>query len=416
MVVKLLIVILLIGGSGFVVIQMNNKSASIQYQTGEVSRGPLIISVTGTGQVAATNSVQVTTKASGVLKAVYVKDGDAVKAGDKIAEVELDIEGKQRAAASLASYKSAQNSVENARISFYTLQTDMLTKWKDYMDLAQNTTYQNADSSPRTDNRQQVAFVTTNNDWLEAEAKYKNQKNQLTQAETSLNSAWLSYQQTSPTIVAPISGVVSGLSLIPGAVITSQSDSGSAASQKIANVKTGISPLVSVNLTQIDIPKVHVGDKAMITFDAFSDKTYTGKVVSIDSVGSVSSGVATYPTFIQLDVQNQAILPNMSASASIITMTKKDVLLVPSSAVTTTNEQSSVKVMRDGKPVEVVVEVGISSDSETEIISGISEGEIVVTGEISSAGGSRSNTVTSPFSAFGSRSGGFGGGAVRIGR
>ena len=85
-------------------------------------------------------------------------------------------------------------------------------------------------------------------------------------------------------------------------------------------------------------------------------------------------------------------------------------LLVPSGTITTTNGISTVRVMRNGTPEIVDVEVGASSDTQTEIISGINEGDEVVTG---TSGGTATSTgtTTSPFGG-----GGFGGGAVRIGR
>ena len=174
-------------------------------------------------------------------------------------------------------------------------------------------------------------------------------------------------------------------------------------------------PTLSINLTEIDVPKVTIGDKATITFDAFSDKTYTGKVISIDTVGSVSSGVTNYPTVILLDTKSNAILPNMGISANIITNTKDDVLLVSSSAVKTDDSNNNyIQILKNGKPVNQNVEIGLSSDSQTEITSGLSEGEIVIT----STSQTTTNTSTqtqSVFGGFGGRSGGGGmGGNVRI--
>ena len=83
---------------------------------------------------------------------------------------------------------------------------------------------------------------------------------------------------------------------------------------------------MTVNLTEIDVVKVAIGDKATVTLDAFPDKTFTGKILSVDTVGSITSGVTNYPTVIALDVQNKEMLSNMSASSSIITDVKNDVL------------------------------------------------------------------------------------------
>jgi multidrug efflux pump subunit AcrA (membrane-fusion protein) len=167
--------------------------------------------------------------------------------------------------------------------------------------------------------------------------------------------------------------------------------------------------MISINLTEIDVPKVKLGNKVTVKFDALTDKTFTGSVISIDTAGSVSSGVTTYPTVIRLDSESDAILSNMAGSASIITQTKDNVLLVPVSAVQKQTDGSLyVRVMKDNKPVEKAIEVGLSSSSETEIISGLSEGEIVITSIISAntSSGSSRNGATSVF-------GGMGGGRMR---
>lgn len=387
---------------------LKSKASQPQYQTAQVEKGTLIVTVSASGQVSAANSATVDTKASGVVSKIYVENGQKVQTGDKIAEIDLDLEGKQRATQSFSSYQSAKNTLETAKINYYTLQSDMLTKWKTYMDVAQSSTYQNPDGSPKTDFRQLPQFMSTNDDWLATEAKYKNQENVVAQAQTALNSAWLSYQQTSSTIYAPISGTVTGFSLQIGSVLTAQSNtSGTATAQKIASIQTDASPIISVNLTQIDTPKVKVGNRATLTFDAFPGKTFTGKVVSIDTIGAVSSGVTTYPAVIKLDTEVPEIFSNMTAQASIITQMKDNVLLVPSSAVQTQNEQSTVRVMKNGKVQQVDVETGLSSSTQVEIVSGLSEGDNVVTSAISSngTGQQRSSQTQSPFGGFGAGGG-----------
>ncbi|OGG03548.1 hypothetical protein A2W14_03105, partial [Candidatus Gottesmanbacteria bacterium RBG_16_37_8] len=346
------------------------------------------------------------TQASGVVSKVYIENGQNVKSGDKIAELDLDMVGKQRSSQALASYLSAKNNLENAKINYYALQSDLLTNWKSFMDLAQTSLYENSDKSPHTANRQLPEFMITNVDWLSAEAKYKQQANIVRQTQTSLNSAWGTYQQTSSTIYAPISGKVTGLSLQVGSVLTAQSNtSGTAASQKIASIQTDASPIIQVNLTQVDTPKVKIGNKVTITFDAFPGKSFSGKVISIDTIGTVSSGVTTYPAYIKLDTEVPEIFSNMTANANIITQIKDNILIVPLSSVQTTSGSSTVRVMKDNQVTSADVEVGESNDTQTEIVSGVSEGDIIITGQTNTTTGS-TGTTTSP---FGNTRGGFGG-------
>jgi membrane fusion protein, macrolide-specific efflux system len=390
-----------------------SKQITPQYQTATAEKGTIIVSVTGSGDVSTANSAAVSTKAAGVVTALYVKDGDMVKTGDKIAEVELDLEGQQTNAQAWSSYQGAQNSLDSAKTNLYSLQSTMFGQWKSHYDLATNSTYQNADGTPNTDNRALVDFNISQDDWLAAEAKYKNQQNVVAQAQTALNSAWLTYQQSSPTIYAPISGKVTGLSLQIGSVIAGSSSSSSTttSSTKIASIQTDAPPTISVSLTEIDVPKIKVGNRATIIFDAFPDATYTGKVVSVDTVGSVSSGVTTYPAVIRLDTASDSILSNMGATATIISQAKDDVLIVPSSSIQKQNDgTSTVRVMKNDKVSQVAVTIGLSSGTETEILSGLSSGDVVVTGTISQTSSSTGGSRTSIFG------GGLGGGGARFGR
>ena len=406
--VKLILILLVGGGCVFGYTKLTNRESSEpQYQTAIAEKGTLIISVTGLGQVSTANSASITTQATGVVSEVYVQDGYEVQSGDAIAQIELDMVGKQNEAQALASYQSAKNNLESAKAAMYTLQSAMLGEWKGHYELATNSTYQNADGTPNNDNRALADFHISQDDWLAAEAKYKNQQNVVAQAQTSLSSAWLSYQQSSSMIYAPITGIVSGLSLQVGSVISGSTSSSSTTtnSTKIASIKTAAAPTITINLTEIDVPKIKVGNKATITFDALIDKTYTGKVISIDTTGSVSSGVTTYPTVIRLDTDPGTILGNMAASANIITQTKHDVLLVPTSSVQTQDGVSTVRVMKNNEVQQITVEVGLSSDTRTEVVSGIVEGDTVVTSVTTSTSGTTSQGQ-SIFSSLGRTGGG----------
>lgn len=405
-IVQILIFILVVGVGWFAYRQFSRSTQSKpEYQTAAVEKGTLIVSVTASGQVVTANNAEVTTDASGVVTEIRAPNGTLVQAGDPLVTLDLDQTAKQKYSQALASYQSAKNSLDSAQNKLYTLQATMFGNWKTFYDLATNSTYQNSDGSSNETNRVLPEFHISQNQWLAAEAEYKNQQNVITQAQTALTSAWLSYQQSSPTIYAPISGEVSGLSLQVGSVLQSQGSSVSSTttstSQKVANIVTIAHPTVSINLTEIDVPKVKVGNNATVTIDAFPDATYTGSVLSIDTVGSTSSGVTSYPAVIVLDLPSQKIFPNMSASASIITETKHDVLLVPSSAVTTQSGSSSVQVLKNGQATVISVETGSSSDTQTEVVSGLSEGDEVITSTISTSTGTASTQSQSPFSSFG---------------
>lgn len=417
--IKKIIILIVIVGVGFFAytkIKGSNKG-KVQYQTSKATRGTLIVSVTGSGQVSTANNTPIDTEASGVVSKLYVKDGDIVNTGDKIADLTLDLVGQQKAAQAYASYQGAKNTLAAAQSNMYSIQSTMFTKWDTFYNTATNGTYQNSDGSPNNGNRALPQFHEQQDDWLAAEANYKNQQNVVSQAQTSLNSAWLSYQQTSPTIYSPISGTVNGLAFQIGSIIASPQSTSSTSNSvplttKIASIVTNASPTITVNLTEIDIPSVKIGNNATITLSAFPDKTFTGKVFSIDNAGVVSSGVTTYPTIIKLDTDSPEIFPNMSANINLITTIKDNVLLVPSGAVQTQNGVSVVSVMKNGQPQQVEVVPGLSSDTQTEITSGLSDGDTVVTGTTTT--GTTQSNQSSPFSSLGR--GGFGGGGALRGR
>jgi macrolide-specific efflux system membrane fusion protein len=267
-------------------------------------------------------------------------------------------------------------------------------------------------------NTSDPTYIIQRANWLQAEADYTNQQNVISQAQAALNSASLALSLVSNTITAPISGTVLSLTLTPGLPIAGSTNvssetngSNTSSSQTVGNITlVGGSQQAEVALSEIDVPKVKVGQKVTMTLDAFPGKTFTGKVSTIDTNGSVSSGVTTYPAVITFDIAPKAMYPNMAVSATIITDVKNDVILVPSAAIQTANGESQVRVMRNGQVTAVPVEAGEQNDTQTEIISGIREGDIVVTGVTNQNTSQGSQQNTSP---FGGR--GFGGGAFRPG-
>jgi len=409
--VKLILILVVIGGIWTLYTNVSKKTTTApQYQTATVEKGTLIVSTAASGQISNANSGSISTQASGVVTKIYVKNGETVVQGNPIAELELDQTARQNYSQALASYQSAKNSVESAKAGLFTQNADLYTTWKKFTDLATNSFYTNGDGSPNTTNRDLPEFRIAQDNWLASETKSKNQQNVLNQAQTSLNAAWLSLQESSSVIYAPISGTVTGLSLQEGSVLTTQTAStGTITSQKVASIKTNAPPTLTINLTEIDVPNVKIGNKATVTLSSFPDKSYTGQVVSIDTVGSVSSGVTTYPTVIKFDTEVPEIYSNMSAQANIITHIKNDVLIVPSSSVTTLNGQSTVNVLKNNVVTTVTVVPGISSSTQTEITSGLSENDTIVTSTTTNATTSTTRT-TSVFSGLG------GGGGFRIAR
>lgn len=409
-----IIILLFSGYFGFRI--LGQRSQKPQYQTARVEKGTIVSSISASGQMITANLMTISTNASGIVKQVFVKDGDPVVSGQKIAELELDASGQQKNAQAWSSYLSAKSTLDSANTALYTLQSDMFTKWKKFDDLAQNSTYQNPDGSPNLANRNLTDFTTVQDDWLAAESKYRNQQAVISQTQAALGSSWASYQLSSPTITAPMSGTINNITIVPGMILNSSTTTSSTGQtqtngQTMAVVQNeGSLPLVSFNISEVDVVNVKTGQKATITLDSIPGKTFTGKVLTVDRIGQVTSGVTNYPVIIQFDTTSPQILPNMTATAKIITDTKDNILVVPSSAVRSTGGQSSVRVLKNGQLTEVSVETGLASDTQTEILSGLSEGEEVVIGTINSTAQQGGSSFGGGFGGSGAlRPGGFGG-------
>ncbi len=195
------------------------------------------------------------------------------------------------------------------------------------------------------------------------------------------------------TIKAPINGIISGVSVKNGDSVSSGS---------IVVTIISKQQIAELSLNEVDATKLKVGQKATMTFDAVSDLTITGEVSEVDTLGEVSQGVVTYGATIVLDTQDNQIKPGMSVSASIITKTRQDVLLVPNSAIKALGDENYVEIIKndsisysqtatlgvvsDITPQRQIVIVGLSNDTMTEIISGVEEGDQIVT---------QTNTLTS---------------------
>ncbi len=393
--IKAGVVIILILALGFFGYRnFAKKTQAPTYQTAQAEKGSLITDVSASGNILSGNSIDITTTATGVITNVYVKNGDTVAQGEKIADVALDQASQSKLASAYSSYLSAKTSLDAAQAKINSLQATEFTANQKLIN----------DAVARGLAANDPTYIEENATWLQAEADYKNQQSVISQAQAALNSASLSLSQISSTITAPAPGTVSNLILTPGLPISAPTSTTTSSVQKLGTIimeqQGGLE--ASVNLSEVDAPKVNAGQKVTLTLDAFPDKTFTGHVGSVNTTGVVSSGVTTYPAIIALDSGATNIYPNMATTAKIITSIKNNVILVPTSAVQTQNGQSVVRTLQKGKEVDVPVELGDSNDTQTAITSGINEGQEVITGVTgSTAGRAAAGGATSPFGALG---------------
>lgn len=401
-------VIILVAGVWLLVVNIKKNNAKVTYQTSTVQKGTVVSTISASGRALSTSVLPINTQASGIVKTVYVKDGNKVVKGQKIADLTLDTSGEQQYFQALSSYYSAKSGVVSANNAYYTTQA---------AEYAANQKFMN-DAVARTLDTTDPTYIQENDAWLAAEANFLNQKTTVSQANISLSNAAINLQLSSPTITAPYTGTISNINLVSGMVIvntssTSSSGTSTVSSQRVAVITNEATPIINVTLGETEVPNVKIGQKATITFDSITDKTFTGVVATVDRIGTISSNVTSYGVNIKLDSGSDQILPNMAATADIITQTAIDVLYIPSTALSTQNGSTYAKTMVNGKEVDVTVVTGISDDTNTVITSGISEGETVITGTVTSSSGTTRSTGTSVFSSS-LRGFGGGGGATTV--
>lgn len=174
---------------------------------------------------------------------------------------------------------------------------------------------------------------------------------------------------------------------------------------------------MTMNIDELDIGSVAVGQTVEVTADAVEGKTYTGTVTRVSVAGTTSGGITTYPVTVRID-ETDGLLPGMNVDAQIVLEQAEDVLAIPSGAVNrgdtvliTADSPSAVNALDQEAPegyVYVSVETGVSDDSYIEILSGLQEGDTVA--YIATSSGSGMSMMMGGGMAMGG-----GGGAVMVG-
>ena len=379
-----------------------NRGESGQEFTGElveVVRGDLMVSVSGSGSVDVTNEVGLSFDSGGEVSKLYVEEGGAVTVGQLLARLgPVDREALELAvtqaevALMQAKYnldkvenpytddeiEDAEQAVEDAE-DWLNLADDMLRyamqhgseqevlQWQMevfnaeiQLEMAEDT----LDEMLNERDGDQIAIL----------------KKQVLACEQALEEAQSALEWE--TIVAPFTGVVASVNVEEGDIIPAPGVSQVAI---VHLIDTSSMELV-VELDEIDVPGVRPGQKAVISVDALPDVLLEGGVVSVSPLAKVEAGVVSYETKVGFDVpQGSHLRVGMSATVDIVLSERSGVLLVPARAIDYDPEGSPVvQVMVTREPEgtreieERSVVIGLSDGFQTEIISGLWEGEIVV--------------------------------------
>ncbi|MCX6790080.1 MAG: HlyD family efflux transporter periplasmic adaptor subunit [Candidatus Kaiserbacteria bacterium] len=221
-------------------------------------------------------------------------------------------------------------------------------------------------------------------------------------------------QNLADTVVrAPFSGTVAKLNVQQYQTI----GSGTAVATMVSDNQS-----VNISVNEVDAAKLKVGQKATLTFDALPTISIASTVSSINTIGTVSSGVVSYAAVVTFDTPNTDVKPGMSATADIVLGVETG-LMVPSSAIKTINGQGSVEIFNPSLsgsdtstgavspilPTRVAVTTGLSNDTSIIITGGLSEGTQVVTRTVM---GTTATTAKTSAAASTSLFGGSAGGAT----
>lgn len=365
------IAIILLAGGYYWYKKTHTTESQVQYRTEAAAKGTLVSAVSASGNVVVDQSATVDPDITGTVANLSVSVGDTVKKGQLLFTIvndQLGISASQAA----ASYQSAQASLISAKAGINSAESSLK-------------------SVKKSDN-------SVHEDTLAAEKKIEAAKISKDASEQNLANSLASLhyarqQAAKRTVISPIDGTINEVNIKNGDDLSRVSGSSSNAQAPIIVGDMGTLK-TQVQVNEVDISNVQIGQKATLTFDALPDFTATGEVEAMDSLGTVSSGVVTYDVTIGFDSIDSKIKPGMSVSAAITSSVKQDVIIVPTGAVKTLNGRTYVEVLQNGVPQKVDVQAGDTNGTDTEIISGVNVGDNVVTQTIA-AGATTTTTKTS---------------------
>jgi RND family efflux transporter MFP subunit len=202
-------------------------------------------------------------------------------------------------------------------------------------------------------------------------ANWETAKLNLETAELSLESAELNLEKA--VIVAPFDGVVADITITEGKEISTVT----LATPAISLVDTSEIEMRGF-IDELDISMVKIGQAANITLDALPDEEVKGRVAFISPIGTTLIGVVSYDTTITLENPVAGLRDGMTATAEVIIERRDDVLLIPNGTLLGSWENPKVVVLVDEQEEEREITLGLTDGINTEVLSGLQEGEKVV--------------------------------------
>jgi HlyD family secretion protein len=285
----------------------------IHYETQDVSKGNLVVTVSATGNVKPTNQVDVGSELSGTVEQVFVDDNDHVQKGQTLAVLDLsklnDALARSRSAlvADQARVQQAQATLQESRANLDRLQR------------VQQLSGGKVPSAAEMDTAK-AAFARAEADQASARAVVAQDQAQVRSDQTNIQKA---------TIKSPIDGVVLVRNVEPGQTVAAslQAPVLFTLAENLAQMQ------IEVQVDEADVGSVSKGQSATFTVDAYPNRHYKAIVDRVSYGSKTEQGVVSYPTILLVNNDDLSLRPGMTASALIRTATREDVLLVPNAAL-----------------------------------------------------------------------------------
>lgn len=354
----------------------------------KVEKGDLAKSVVATGKIQPITQVEIKSKASGIVKKLYVEYGDQVKEGQVLADLDkAEIEAlvrsqKANAEAAEANLISTKADYERAKVDAEGPDIPML---KRAYDRAQNMAKDGVVSQQNLDDAQKAYELAVNKQNV-ARAQLGVLRAKISQAEAQVQSSHAQLKQLEEqlgytTIYSPMDGIVLSRDVEVGDAVSSILVLGSSATL-VMTIGDTSEVYVKGKVDESDIGKVYLGQPARIKVESFKDKTFYGKVTKISPMGVEKDNVTTFEVRVSINNPGGELKAVMTANAEIILEEHKGVLMIPEGAVIyDKDKKASVELpdtsAKDGKK-KVAVNLGISNGAKAEVLGGLKEGDQVV--------------------------------------
>lgn len=331
----LAVVIILISGA-FLYFNLSSKEQLPQFTI--VKRVDLKSTVASSGIIASKQAVDLKFKSSGKLAYLNFKEGDKVSKGQAIAGLDSQEQ--------TINLQQAQNTLREKQAN--------LEKVLDDIHLFQygNGGFSNVGTPSETQTQKQARTTAQ----VASDNAYDNVK-----------SAQRAFEDI--TLVSPVNGVIIQLNPLVGQNIT--------ATETIARVVDTSEVLFDAEIDESDIAKVLPGQEAEVTLNAYPDQVFPGEVFKVtQNTKTTPSGATIVIVKIKLTKAPQQFTEGLNGQVTIITKEQKNVLAIPQDALL---EGKNVLVKKDGRLETKSIETGFTSDTDIEVIKGLSEGEEIVT-------------------------------------